>query len=88
MRLKRLSLPTACSMRARALYSIFAKKAGRSVAFDLYGITGHTPRLRQASRFALESYPLSVMAARGAMSGPMSRRTSKLRLSLASPPVK
>ena len=32
--------------------------------------------------------PLSVMAARGKISGPMSSRSSKLRLSLASPPVR
>ena len=56
--------------------------------FDLYGMTGQMPRLRAPSRLALASYPLSVMAARGAMSGPRSRRISKLRLSLASPPVK
>ena len=32
------------------------------------------PRLRAPSRLAFASYPLSVMAARGAMSGPRSRR--------------
>jgi hypothetical protein len=70
------------------LESIFGKNAGLSIAFDLYGMTGQMPRLRAPSRLAFASYPLSVMAARGAMSGPRSRRISKLRLSLASPPVK
>ena len=68
MRLKRLSLPTACSMRARALYSIFGKNAGLSMAFDLNGMTGQMPRRRAPSRLAFASYPLSVIAARGAMS--------------------
>jgi hypothetical protein len=36
MRLKRLSLPTACSMRADKVFS--GKNAG-SIAFDLYGMT-------------------------------------------------
>jgi hypothetical protein len=70
------------------LVEYFRKNAGLSIAFDLYGMTGQMPRLRAPSRLALASYPLSVMAARGAMSGPRSRRISKLRLSLASPPVK
>ena len=45
-------------------------------------MTGQMPRLRAPSRLALASYPLSVMAARGAMSGPRSRRISGSALGL------
>ena len=31
------------------------------MAVDLYGMIGQMPRLRAPSRFALASYPLSVM---------------------------
>jgi hypothetical protein len=70
------------------LVEYFRKECRSIDRVDLYGMTGQMPRLRAPSRLALASYPLSVMAARGAMSGPRSRRISKLRLSLASPPVK
>src|SRR3954465_12159550 len=55
MRLKRLSLPTSCSMRARARESAFGKKAGRFWADDLTGITGQMLRSRAAERLALAS---------------------------------
>lgn len=71
-RLKRFSLPIACSTRARALYKTFGKKFGLFFTLERYGITGTMPRSRHAARFAFESYPLSVSAARGLMSGPMS----------------
>lgn len=54
-RLKRFSLPIACSIRARALYKTFGKNFGLSFTLDLYGITGTIPRARQAARFAFES---------------------------------
>ena len=54
-RLKRFNLPTACSMRARVLYSNFGKNLGLFLAFERYGMTGAIPRFRQASRFAFES---------------------------------
>ena len=87
-RLNRLSLPMVCSIRARPLYSSFGKNFGLSTVFSRYGITGQIPRCRAAARFARASYPLSVITARGVMSGPMSSRTSNCRLSLASPPVR
>ena len=87
-RLKRFSLPMACSTRARVLYSNFGKNFGLLSLLDRYGITGTIPRSRQASRFAFESYPLSVIAARGLMSGPMSSDIFSCVLSLTSPPVK
>jgi hypothetical protein len=46
------------------------------------------PRLRAASRLALAPQPLSVITARGLMSGPMPSRVSNWRLSLASPLVR
>ena len=49
---------------------------------------GLMPRLRKAARFAAESQPLSVMAARGVMSGPMSSDVSSWVQSLVSPPVR
>jgi len=52
-RLKRLSFPTACSMRARPLYSVLAKKAGLFFSLALYGITGAIPRFLAAWRLAL-----------------------------------
>jgi hypothetical protein len=44
------------------------------------------PRARADTRFATLSYPLSVTAMRGRMSGPMSSDVSNWVLSLASPP--
>jgi hypothetical protein len=44
------------------------------------------PRASSAARFASLSYPLSVIAMRGRMSGPMSSDVSNCGLSLASPP--
>ena len=52
-RLKRLSLPPACSMRVRPRSRAFAKKPGLSFLFTLYGMTGMMPRDRAACRFAL-----------------------------------
>lgn len=46
------------------------------------------PRALAAARLALLEYPLSAMAARGDMSGPMSSRVSKCVQSEASPPVR
>ena len=87
-RLKRLSLPIACSIRARVLYSTFGKKPGLFLAFERCGMTGMMRRLRQAARLAAESYPLSVSAARGGMSGPMSSEVASWVQSLTSPPVR
>ena len=39
----------------RALKSAFGKKAGMSLVLDRYGIAGHIPRWRAATRFDLES---------------------------------
>ena len=72
-RLKRFDLPTACSMRARVLYGNFGKNLGLFLVFERYGMIGAIPRFRHAVRFAFESEPLSVIAARGRMSGPISR---------------
>ena len=52
------------------------------------GITGVMPRASAATRFAWLSYPLSVIAMRGRMSGPMSSDVSNCVLSLASPGVR
>ena len=52
MRLKRLSLPTACSMRA-ALCRGFREEAGLSGTVARCGITGQMPRLRAPSRLDL-----------------------------------
>jgi hypothetical protein len=52
-RLKRLSRPTPCSMRARALYRVRAKKAGLSFSLALWGMTGAMRRLLAASRLAV-----------------------------------
>ena len=87
-RLKRFSLPTACSIRARVRYRIFGKNLGFFLTFERYGITGAIPRARQAARFAFESYPLSVNAARGLISGPMPSEHINCVLSLTSPPVR
>ena len=46
------------------------------------------PRAMAATRFASLSYPLSVTAMRGRMSGPMSRDVSNCVLSLTSPRVR
>src|SRR3954469_3454295 len=46
------------------------------------------PRASAAARLAWLSYPLSVIAMRGRMSGPMSSDVSNCVLSLASPPVR
>src|SRR3954452_6196418 len=78
MRLKRLSLPTSCSMRARARSSAFGKKAGRFLADDLTGITGQMLRSRAAERLALASYPLSPTAARRDV-GPKIKQDLELR---------
>ena len=88
MRLKRFSLPMVCSIRARVLLSSLGKKLGFFLAFARCGMTGMMRRLRQAARFAAESYPLSVSAARGVMSGPMSSEVSSWVQSLPSPPVR
>ena len=87
-RLNRFSLPIACSTRARVLYSSFGKNFGLLLLLERYGIIGTIPRSRQATRLAFESYPLSVIAARGLMSGPMSSDVFSCVLSLTSPPVK
>src|SRR4051812_47681113 len=49
---------------------------------------GQMCRSRAAWRFGSASYPLSVSAALGVMSGPISSRISSCRLSLASPLVR
>ena len=87
-RLKRFSLPIACSTRARVLYNRFGKNFGLLLLLERCGITGTIPRSRQAARLALESYPLSVIAARGLISGPMSSEVFSCVLSLTSPPVR
>jgi hypothetical protein len=87
-RLKRLSLPIVCSMRARSLYRRLGKKRPRCLEFSRRGMTGVIPRARAAARLAWLSYPLSVIAMRGRMSGPMSSEISNCVLSLASPPVR
>src|SRR5712671_1637700 len=46
------------------------------------------PRASAATRLVWLSYPLSVIAMRGRMSGPMSSDVSNCVLSLASPPVR
>lgn|SRR6185312_10431410 len=56
-RLKRLSLPTACSMRARPSYSALAKKAGLFFSFIVWGMTGMMPRSRATLRLALLASP-------------------------------
>jgi hypothetical protein len=88
MRLKRFSFPIVCSIRARSLYSFFGKKRPRSLEFSLRGMTGVTPRARAASRLGRLSYPLSVIATRGVMSGPRSSEISNCVVSLTSPPVR
>ena len=55
MRLKRLSLPTAISMRDLALYRMFGKFLGLSLALDFCGTTGTMPRFRHRARLALLS---------------------------------
>src|ERR1700730_10123416 len=80
--LKRFNLPTSCSMRARVLYGSFGKNFGLFLAFERYGMTGTIPRARHAARLAFESYPLSVSAARGRMSGPISSEHTNWVLSL------
>ncbi len=45
-------------------------------------------RARQAARLAFESYPLSVIAARGVISGPMSSEVTSCVQSLTSPAVR
>ena len=87
-RLNRFSLPIACSILARALYKTFGKNFGLSLTLERYGITGTIPRARQAARFAFESYPLSVSAARGRISGPIPSEHINCVLSLTSPPVR
>ena len=72
---------------ARVLYNAFGKNFGFSLALERYGMIGQTLRFRAADRLALASYPLSVMTARGVISGPLSSKLSNCRLSLASPPV-
>ena len=52
-RLKRLSRPTPCSIRERALWSVRAKKAGLFFLLALCGITGTMLRFRAVSRLAL-----------------------------------
>src|SRR5579859_6598465 len=87
-RLKRFNLPTACSILARVLYRSLGKYFGFSLTFARYGITGAIPRLRQAARFAFESYPLSIRAAGGRTSGPIPSEHINCVLSLTSPPVR
>ncbi|MDQ3560677.1 MAG: hypothetical protein M3453_16125 [Pseudomonadota bacterium] len=65
-----------------------AKKAGLSFSLSLCGMTGAMPRARAAVRLALLEYPLSPMAARGVMSGPMSSSVTKCGASAFSPPVR
>jgi hypothetical protein len=52
-----LSLPTACSMRARPSYSALAKKAGLFFSFIVWGMTGMMPRSRATLRLALLASP-------------------------------
>jgi len=87
-RLNRLSLPMVCSIRARSLYRHLGKKRPRCLEFSRRGMTGVIPRARAADRFASLSYPLSVTAMRGRISGPMSSDVSNCVLSLASPGVR
>lgn len=88
IRLNLLSLPTPCSMRARALYKALGKKAGLVLTLDLWGMTGAMLRFRAASRLALLSYPLSPIAARGSALGPRSSRIGNCGASPFSPPVR
>ncbi len=87
-RLNRLSLPIVCSMRARSLYKRLGKKRPLCFEFSRRGITGVMPRARAAARLAWLSYPLSVIAMRGRISGPMSIDVSNSVLSLTCPPVR
>jgi hypothetical protein len=87
-RLNRFSLPIACSILARALHKTFGKNFGLSLTLARYGITSTIPRSRQATRFAFESYRLSVSAARGWMSGPIPSEHINCVLSLTSPLVR
>ena len=65
-RLKRLSLPNACSMRARALIEDFGKEAGLCSALIAIGNDrADAACSRAAARLALASYPLSARRARG-----------------------
>ena len=57
------------------------------MVLDRYGIAGHLPRWRAASRFDLVFVAFVTECGARLRSGPMSRSVSKLRLSLASPPV-
>ena len=88
IRLKRLSFPIVCSIRARSLQSFFGNNRPRSLEFSLRGMTGVIPRVRAASRLERLSYPLSVIATRGRISGPRSREVSHCVVSLPSPPVR
>ncbi len=72
----------------RPLYRRLGKNRPLCLEFSRRGITGVMPRARAAARFASLSYPLSVIAMRGRISGPMSSEVSNCVLSLASPPVR
>ena len=52
IRLKRLSLPTACSIRARALQIVLAKRVGLFFSLALCGMTAMAPRSFAACRLA------------------------------------
>ena len=53
IRLKRFGLPTACSMRARPLSIVVAKRAGLSFSLALWGMMGMVPRCRAVCLLAL-----------------------------------
>lgn len=88
-RLNRLSLPTACSMQARPLYSVLAKKVqGLLISLILYGMTGAMPRSRAIWRLVLLAYPLSPIAARGSALVPRLSKIGKCGASPFSLPVR
>ena len=63
MRLKRLSFPIICSMRARPRYRALANTLGITFVFLRNGITGTAPRARVLARFAALSVAWQGMLA-------------------------
>ena len=59
-------------MRARSLWSFFGKKRFRSFELTFRGMIGAIPRAQATALLERLSYPLSVIATRGVMSGPIS----------------
>ena len=53
--LEAFELPDSLFDACPCLVEYFGKKAGISLVLDRYGIAGHIPRWRAASRFDLES---------------------------------